>query len=184
MLKVLISIIITYFGYITRKMESNLNVTKADFENRASIITAIVLDFNFINKAHNFSGKDISDLVHEGAATSLYADDVQSALNTKSIRDVLTIFYNATFTSHKDGGNNSTLPEQNSHRVWKIRNSNGGVFLPNLIYEFPYAEKGVLIVYSREQRFKALFSRLMSKFILTSSTPTALGNMILKMLRE
>jgi hypothetical protein len=149
-------------------MASNLPDTITDFEKKASIITALVLDFNFLNPAHNFSGADIKLLV----PSDDHADDIQSALNTKSIRDVLTMFYNASFSSHKDG---VSIGLKSKMAVWKIKNMNGGVLLPNLSYEFPGVDESVSKAYSREQRFKALVSRLMSKYTLSSSTPTALG---------
>jgi cytochrome c biogenesis protein CcdA len=91
-MQVLISLIITYFGYITHKMASILPVTQEQFKHRASIMAAIVVGFNFVNGALNYSGDDLSKFEFD-SPEPVYADDIQSALNTKSIRDVLTIQY-------------------------------------------------------------------------------------------
>jgi hypothetical protein len=152
-------------------MESNLTVTRTDFKERASILTALTLDFKFPTKSGEFNGKDIAQLVFQDLSK---ADDIQLALNTSVIRNILTLYYNATFTRHRvlDSDNPS---EKRTRLIWKIRNMEGGLLAPNLEYEFPGVPKIVSKEYSREQRFTALLSNIMSKFTMAESTPISLG---------
>jgi hypothetical protein len=166
-----ISLFITFFGYFTRRMASDLPVSQPDFEKKASIISTIVLDFDFPNKAASYTSVQLSTLAFQ-CVTSVHADDIQMALNTKIIRDELTKNYNLAFTSHKDNGNGvngSTVTR------WKIQNPLGGVLRANLDYEFSKDKVSVSKGFSKEERFQAICSRLKSKDALLSSTPSLLG---------
>ena len=59
---VLFSIFITFIGYISSKMTSILTDGKAQMEKLAFIMTAIVLDFDFVNRAFNYGAEEFSKL--------------------------------------------------------------------------------------------------------------------------